>query len=304
MRYAVIGTGAIGGYYGGRLAHNAKDVHFLLRSDYTQVSNGGMRIDSVNGGFTLEHPYIYNEPTQMPKADVVLVCLKTTALASLPQLVTPILKEDTIVILIVNGIGVEEDVQNMLPSGTQLVAGMAFICSTKIAPGHISHQDYGPLSLASYSCRDTNRLNAVIDDFNSSDVPTTLVDYKEARWKKAIWNMPFNGLTVVMGADTHQILSSKKMRSQVIALMEEVVDAARADGVTTLDHSHIDTMIELTDHMTPYAPSTKVDYDRHRTMELYYLYTRPIEIARTCGAPMLKMELLEAQLYMRQELNE
>ena len=135
MKFGVIGTGAIGGYYGGRLAQAGEDVHFLVHRDYNEMKES-LRVDSINGSFIIEHPNVYISSNDMPKVDVVLVALKTINNMLLPTLLSPIIDNDTIVILLQNGICVEEDLEKMRPN-LQLVAGLGFICSTKIGPAHI-----------------------------------------------------------------------------------------------------------------------------------------------------------------------
>jgi 2-dehydropantoate 2-reductase len=78
--------------------------------------------------------------------------------------------------------------------------------------------------------------------------------------------------------------------------MMEVITTAQHLGVKNIDESFADLMISMTDEMTPYSPSMRLDYDFHRRMEIYYLYTRPIEMAREAGHPMPKLEMLEAEL--------
>ena len=78
MKYAVIGTGAVGGFYGGKLANAGKEVHFLMHSDYEYVQKNGLQIDSCDGSFHIDNPHVYNNTNEMPKADVVIVALKTT----------------------------------------------------------------------------------------------------------------------------------------------------------------------------------------------------------------------------------
>ena len=113
MKYAIIGTGAVGGYYGGRLANAGHDVHFLLHSDYAHVRKYGLQVESCNGSFHLPRPNIYNSVQDMPQADVVIVALKTTRNSLLSQLLPPLLHPKTLVLLIQNGIGLEADVQKM-----------------------------------------------------------------------------------------------------------------------------------------------------------------------------------------------
>ena len=295
MRYGIIGTGAIGGYYGAKLAHAGEEVHFLLHSDYEYVRQHGLHVDSCDGSFHLTDVNVYLHTEDMPPCDVVLVCLKSVNNGKLQSLLLPLLHAHTLVVLIQNGIGVEEDVQKMFPK-VQLAAGLAFICSAKTQPGVVSHQCYGSINLANYSCRDEAQMQAVVDEFRQAGIETGLVEYHEARWKKAVWNMPFNGMTVALHTQTDLLLKNKATRQLIREQMMEVVNTAQHLGVENLDVTFIDKMIDMTDAMTPYSPSMRLDYDFHRPMEIYYLYTRPLEIAREAGCPMPKLEMLEAEL--------
>ena len=161
MRYAIIGTGAIGGYYGAKLANGGAEVHFLLHSDYEYVLKNGLQVNSCDGSFHIECPNAYRRTEDMPQCDVVIVALKTTNNHLLPSLLPPLLKPDTIVLLIQNGIGVEASVEMMFPN-IQLAAGLAFICSAKTEPGVVNHQCYGNINIGNYSCRDAARYAAML----------------------------------------------------------------------------------------------------------------------------------------------
>ena len=295
MKYGIIGTGAIGGYYGAKLAHAGQEVHFLFRSDYEYVKQHGLQVDSCNGSFHLPQVNAYRATTDMPQCDVVLVCLKSVNNAKLQSLLPPLLHANTLVVLIQNGIGVEEDVQQQFP-GVQLAAGLAFICSSKTQPGVVNHQCYGSINLANYSCRDEALMQTVVDEFRAAGIETGFVEYNEARWKKAVWNMPSNGMTVALHTQTDQLLKNPSTRQLIREQMMEVVTAAQHLGVKNLDAAFVDKMISTTDAMTPYSPSMRLDYDFHRPMEIYYLYTRPLQIAREAGCPMPKLEMLDAEL--------
>ena len=295
MKYGIIGTGAIGGYYGAKLAHAGQEVHFLLRSDYEYVTQHGLQVDSCNGSFHLPQVNAYQSTLNMPQCDVVLVCLKSVNNAKLQSLLPPLLHANTLVVLIQNGIGVEEDVQQQFP-GVQLAAGLAFICSAKTQPGVVNHQCYGSINLANYSCRDEALMQTVVDEFRQAGIETGFVEYNEARWKKAVWNMPFNGMTVALHTQTDQLLKNPSTRQLIREQMMEVVTAAQHLGVKNLDAAFVDKMISTTDAMVPYSPSMKLDYDYHRPLEIEYLYSRPIAEARKAGYSMPKLEMLEAEL--------
>ena len=183
MKYGIIGTGAIGGYYGAKLAHAGQEVHFLLHRDYEYVRQHGLQVDSCDGSFHLDNVNVYQRAEDMPQCDVVLVGLKSVNNDKLQSLLPPLLHAHTLVVLIQNGIGVEEDVQQMFPD-VQLAAGLAFICSAKTEPGLVSHQCYGSINLANYSCKDEALMQTVVDEFRQAGIETGLVEYHEARWKR------------------------------------------------------------------------------------------------------------------------
>ncbi|MBE6281054.1 MAG: 2-dehydropantoate 2-reductase [Bacteroides sp.] len=295
MKYAIIGTGAVGGFYGGKLANAGKDVHFLLHSDYEYVKKNGLQIDSCDGSFHIAAPNVYNNTLDMPKADIVIVALKTTRNHLLNQLLPPLLHKETLVLLIQNGIGPEPELQKHFPD-LYLAAGLAFICSAKTEPGRVNHQCYGSINIGNYSCKNETLFKTMIADFIEAGIKTAEIEYNEARWKKAVWNMPFNGMTVVMNAQTNELLAHPATMQLIRRQMFEVIGAAKALGVKNIDESFADKMIENTLNMTPYSPSMKLDYDFHRPMEIEYLYSNAIAEAHRIGYSMPCLEMLEAQL--------
>ena len=152
IRYGVIGTGALGGFYGGMLARAGQEVHFLFRSDFEYVQKNGLRVDSILGDFHLPEVNAYRNSRQMPVCDVVLVCLKTTGNHHLPEIIRPLLHPESVVVLLQNGLGLEEDLSARLPE-VQIAGGLAFICSNKVGQGHIQHLDYGKLVVGSHNVK-------------------------------------------------------------------------------------------------------------------------------------------------------
>lgn len=258
-----------------------------------------MQVDSCDGDFHIDNVEAYQRTADMPKSDVVLVGLKSVNNHLLPELLAPLLKDDTIVVLIQNGIGLEEDLQQHFPQ-LHIVAGLAFICSAKVAPGRISHQCYGSINLGNYSTPKEN-FGALLQDMQEAGIQAAEVPYLEARWKKAVWNMPFNGMTVALNTSTDKLLKNPATRQLIYDQMMEVIGAANALGVEALSAEFADKMMQMTDDMVPYSPSMKLDYDYHRPMEIPYLYTRPIAEAKKVGFEMPKLAMLEAELKFIQE---
>lgn len=301
MKYAIIGTGAIGGYYGGLLAKAGSDVHFLLHSDYDYVKANGLQVDSCDGDYRLDHPHIYRQTADMPVCDVIIVALKTTANDLLPQLLAPIMHEGSLILLIQNGIGVEADLQRAMPQA-QIAGGVAYICTLKPEPGHITHLSNGRLLVGNYSCRDSDLIGRMMDDFAAAGIKAREMEYHEMRWKKAVWNMPFNGMTVAVGAPSAGSLIANSQMSRIIRrMMSEVIRAAQACGARNVDESYAEQMMEMTRKMPRFASSMKFDFDHHHPLELHYLYRRPIEEARAHGCEMPLISMLAAELAFLEE---
>lgn len=297
LKYAVIGSGAIGGYYGGMLAKANQEVHFLFHSDYEYVRNNGLRVDSVNGDFKIQPISAYQKTGNMPKCDIILVCLKSTNNNLLKDLLPPIIHKDSIVILIQNGLGLEADLAKDFPQ-LNIAGSMAFICSNKIGDGHITHMDQGSLNIGSYNCKDESILQTVCSDFITAGVECNIVNLEPARWKKLIWNIPYNGMTVVLNTTTDKLMENPDSRQLIYDLMIEVIRGANhvGKGRFSLPESLADTMMSLTDKMTPYSPSMKLDYDFHRPLEINYIYSKPLKEAHSAGYEMKETEMLEKQL--------
>ena len=295
MKYGIIGTGALGGYFGGRLARIGKDVHFLLHSDYDHVKANGLKVDSVKGDFVINPINAYKSTKDMPKCDVVLVCLKTTNNHLLPELLQPILHDETIVILVQNGLGAEEDLEAMMPD-LKIAGALAFICARKLGAGHIEHMDEGNLSLGAHSKINKLKLIEIADDMNEADIDTEIVDLNTARWKKLLWNIPFNGLSVVMNTSTDQLLANKHTKQLIYDMMQEVILAATSCGALLLPKL-ADQIISSTEAMVPYSPSMKVDFENKRQLELLYIYTKPIARAILQGVEMPRVSMLSKQLF-------
>ncbi|MBR6266101.1 MAG: 2-dehydropantoate 2-reductase, partial [Bacteroidales bacterium] len=213
----------------------------------------------------------------------------------LPSILKPLLHEKTVVVLVQNGMGMEQELSEQLPT-TSIVGATAFICTTKIGPGHIHHAEYGALTLAKH-CGDCDEIiKQIASDFENASVNVSVFDdLNSVRWKKLVWNIPYNGLTVALNAATDTLTNNPDSRKLVIDLMNEVVSAGRTCGAKISD-SFIDKMIMMTEKMTPYSPSMKLDFEAHRQMEIQTMFSNPIAIAKAHGFEMRKTEMLEQQL--------
>jgi 2-dehydropantoate 2-reductase len=300
MKYAVIGTGAIGGFYGGMLANNGADVHFLLHSDYQHVKEQGLRVDSIKGNFKLA-VNAYAKPEDMPMCDVVIVALKTTHNHLLQALLPQVVKPDGMVVIMQNGFAVEQVAADILPQAN-IIGGLCFIGSTKIGPGHIKHSDFGMVNLGQYmpdgsTAGITPELKLITEDFIAAGIDAKPIEnLSYLRWQKLVWNVPFNGLSVVLNSNTSKLLSQPDTRELLKSMMLEVIAAANACG-QSLNTSLAEAMLVNTEtNMQDYAPSMKVDFEHNRPLEINAIYQSMIARAAKSGVDMKLAKMLAQQL--------
>lgn len=306
--YAILGTGAVGGYYGACLQRAGLDVHFLLRSDFAHVRDHGIRVDSPKGDFSLPRVKAYARPGDMPRCDVAAVAWKTTENRFLAEALPQAVKPGGTVLVLQNGLDPERDAAPHVHGlGAEVLSGLCFLSSRKLGPGHVLHQDYGSITLAAYreaaeagggrqGAGVTAGMRAAADDFGKAGVEIRLHEnWRAARWRKLVWNVPFNGLCSLHGLDTRALLARPHLKDLARGLMEEVLAGAALEGCA-LPEGFADRMMEDTEAMVPYEPSMKLDRDAGRPMELDAIYARPLAAIRKAGGAAPLMESLLADL--------
>jgi 2-dehydropantoate 2-reductase len=298
--YAVVGLGAIGGYYGARLAAAGHPVHFLARSDAEHVRRHGLIVESPFGDIHLPDVSVFTAPEEVPPVDVVVLAVKTTDTEQAAKATAPILRDGTVVLVLQNGLGIEAAIADAL-EGTPVVGGMCFICSNKVGPGHVRHLDYGAVTVGEHTddprgAGITAAVDAIASDLEAAGLPTSRIEnLVTGRWRKLVWNIPYNGLSVVLDAGTDELMKDPATRALVEELMVEVLEAAEACG-HRIESDFIDYMMRTTDKMTPYKTSMKLDYEGGRPLEIDTIYGAPIDAARAAGYQMVRTAALYAQL--------
>ena len=229
-----------------------------------------------------------------------MVCVKTTTQGLLDQALGEALKDDGVVVVMQNGLNVETEAAAIV-GPDRVIGGMAFLCSNKIGPGHIRHLDYGLIRLGQYAADNKPRgitpaMRDFAADLEAAGIDAVLEDdLVLARWKKLVWNVPYNGLSVVLDTTTDQLMQTPATRALCEALMSEVVAGAAAFG-RTIEPAFVQQMLENTDKMVAYAPSMLLDYRADRPMEIEAIHGEPVRAAASKGVDLPLMQCLYRQL--------
>ncbi len=295
-RLAVIGAGAIGLYYGAKIARAGGDVHFLLRSDLAVVQREGITIRGLDEDFILPLVNSYARTADIGVCDIVLISVKTTSNADLLDLLPPVIGEHTLLVTLQNGLGNDEFLAGHF-GAHRILGGLCFACLIRVAPGVVESYDSGHVQLGAFVPECAKGLALVVGQFKTAGLSCSETnDLAMERWRKLVWNIPFNGLSVTAGGlNTEQILADHDLRAQTRVLMREVVAAAKACG-HALDEAVIEQQIVRSETMGPYKPSTLLDYEAGRPIELNAIWGEPLRRAKTAGARVPRLEELYRQL--------
>ncbi|WP_445939814.1 putative 2-dehydropantoate 2-reductase [Pseudomonas sp.] len=298
-RIGIIGSGAIGGFYGLMLARASFDVHFLLRSEFAAVASQGLQVNSaVHGNLHLDNVQAYQSAADMPPCDWLLIGAKTTSNAELAPLISQAAAPGAKVVLMQNGLAVEDELRPLLPDSLHLLGGLCYICAHRSAPGMVEHQALGSVNLGYHSgpASDADSRQQILEQgsalFQAAGLDSTaMAELNQARWQKLVWNVPYNGLAVLLNSATTALMGNADSRALIEALMQEVVDAAGACGYQ-LPAGFAGKLLAATDRMPDYLPSMYHDFALQRPLELHAIYAAPLAAAAKTGCAMPRTEML------------
>ena len=301
MNVLVIGTGAVGSFYGAQLAKSGARVSVVARSDYEQVRSSGIAIvsDAALGGYHFQPAAVVRDAAELSEPpDYVLLCVKVVEGVDRPALLKGALGPNTAIVLISNGVEIEDEIKIAFPEH-ELISGLAFICVTRTAPGTIWHQAYGRLVLGNYPTGLSETTQTLVAAFERSGIhclaSETIVT---ARWQKCVWNAAFNPLSVLSGGlGTDAILSTQE--TLVRAIMREICLIAEALG-HPLPPDTVDRQVDGTRAMPPYKTSMLLDFEAGRPMETEAILGNAVRAGRRAGVSIPHLESLYALMALRE----
>jgi 2-dehydropantoate 2-reductase len=299
MKIAIVGTGALGGWYAGLLAEAGHEVHCLARSDHEVINRDGLTLRNKGTQRIVRVASATPDPSQIGPCDLIVVTLKSTSNAALPGLLGPLLGPATLVVTLQNGMGNVEALAQLLPA-ERIVAGLCFVCINRLAPAVIDTTLAGYVRMAAA----VGPINPAVEDcvaiFAAAGVDCQAEASLEAvLWKKLCWNIPFNGLSIAGGSiTTDLILADPALNERAYLLMKEVQAAAVARG-HGFEYTHIKRQFVVTVGMGPYRPSSLIDFVEGRDVEVEGIWGEPLRRGQAAGVAMPETEKLVAEIKAR-----
>jgi len=225
-RIAVVGAGAVGGYFGGMLARAGAPVMFIGRPAFVgAVKQVGLQLDTVQFKESVKVE-ASTELSAVRGVEIVLFCVKTTDTAAIARELAPLLAENVLVVSMQNGVDNAEQIH--AASGLQALAAAVYVAASVPSPGTVKHVGRGDLVVGPRSVA-TERVASV---FERAGVPCRISDHLAAElWTKLVWNCGLNAISALGKARYGDILANEDARKLVEGAIFEVVFVAKAAGV-------------------------------------------------------------------------
>ena len=294
----VVGTGALGMYYGAKLAKSGISVTFLARRDLVHLQKHGIQVRCPYGDFHLHPVRAFGTPEEIGPVDLILVCIKTTANADLKKLIPPLLGSDTVVCTLQNGLG-NEELLATIAGRERVLGGVCHVCVSRPEPGVARNMACTDIKFSDLSGGDTPRARSLAKIFTEAGVGCTVApSIGSARWYKLVWNVPFNGLGIAGGPggrDTQQVLEDPTLHQEAKDLMREVLAASAKLGYPQ-EPGLIEKEIARTRTMGHYKSSSQLDWEAGKPVELESIWGEALRQGIAAGVPMPHLQKLYTKL--------
>ena len=301
-KIGLIGAGAVGGYYGLMLKKGGEDIHFHVRSNFEKVREDGFCLVHhlpERKKENIQNVPVYRNSTSIGICNWIIIATKATANKQVMELVRPMVDKNTSFLTLQNGMGNVEIIAESYGENRVIIGGLCFTCINRteqnriesILPGYVQFGQHGELL--------SEKGKSIVNAFERSGIRVRYADsLEEALWRKLCWNIPFNGLSIVGGGiTTDLIVANQELRKRARQLMIEIQCAAIAHGVT-IEDTFLDKQFELTEAMGPYRPSSLIDYQEGKPVEVEAIFGEALRKGQSKGAGMVALNKLYTELLL------
>lgn len=273
MKITVVGAGAMGSLFGGKLAAAGNDVvlYDINKEHVDAVNEKGLGIEDISTGkIEVTTPKATTDPETAASSDVIIVFVKSTATEAVARQFADIAGKGTIVTTLQNGVGNEEILRRCF-GGNRTAAGVTSEGATFLGPGKIRHAGKGPTSL-SMSNKENHRLKPLIDELNKAGFEAAVKENIENLiWSKLIINIGINALTALTGLHNGQLLDHQETKALIADLVEEAVKVVEAKGLRLTYDNPLEMVYAVCKKTAGNRSSMLQDFDRGTMSEIDFI---------------------------------
>lgn len=288
MRIAAMAAGAVGGYFGARMAAAGHDVFFIARgANLDAIKKNGLKIESVHGDMHLPKPNVTDDPAKVGPVDIVLFAVKLWDTEKAAELARPLVGAGSRLITLQNGIDSVERIAPIL-GAEQTVGGVAYIATVIDRPGVIKHtSSFAKLRFGRADKRADEKLQAFVDAGKAAKIDVDIsADIQRERWEKFAFLTAMAGSTAALRSTIGPIAADTELRGFFRKLMEEALAVGKAKGVS-IDPAYLEErMAFITTKVEPGMKASMAhDLERGNRLELDWLNGKVRELGRALNIP-------------------
>jgi len=288
MRIAVMAAGAVGGYFGARMAAAGHDVFFIARGAHrAAIEKNGLKVESVHGDVYLPKPNVTDNPAKVGPVDIVIFAVKLWDTEKAAEQARPLIGPNSRLITLQNGVDSVERIAPIL-GADQTVGGIAAIASVIDTPGVIKHtSNFAMMRFGHADRRADATLQAFAEAGKAAKLDVAIADdIERERWQKFIFLTAMAGATAALRSSIGPIMADPELRAFFRQLMEEAFAIGKAKGVA-LDPSYIESRMDFV--LNKVEPGMKAsmahDLERGNRLELDWLAGKVREFGRALNIP-------------------
>lgn len=287
MRIAIMAAGAVGAYYGARLAAAGNDVLFIARGAHlAAIRRHGLKIESVHGDLHLDKPNVTDDPKTVGPVDIVMFAVKLWDTEQAAEAALPLIGPDTRLITFQNGIDSVERIAPIVGAG-KTVGGVAYIASNMAAPGVIKHTSQFHHVRVGHADRHADpQLDAFVEAGKGAKLDVAISENIERElWEKFIFLSSITGATAALRSPVGPIFADPQTRAFYRQLMDEAWAVGRARGVA-IDPAYVDERFAFVSKIDPGIKSSMAnDLERGGRLELDWLSGKVSALGRELNVP-------------------
>jgi 2-dehydropantoate 2-reductase len=264
-RVAVMGTGAVGGYFGGMLARAGTTVTFIARPATAEaISRRGLFIDSVHFQETIRAE-ASSDPAAVANAELILFCVKTTDTAAVAKSILPHLAPTAVVLSLQNGVDNAEQIE---AAGIHAIPAVVYVAASVPEPGRIKHAERGDLAIGGPANRRAE-IERIAATFAKAGVACKVSDNIQVDlWNKFVFNCALNAPSAIAQVGYGPVAQNDWSREMTLAAARETIAVARAQGIELPEKDILERLVQFALKMGPVTSSTAQDIARGKRTEI------------------------------------
>lgn len=298
MKILIMGTGGVGGYYGGLLAQQGNDVTFIARGAHLQaIQQKGLLVKSIHGDFTVSPANATDDPAQAGPVDLILFCVKTYNTEEAAQSMLPAVGPQTAVMSLQNGIDAAERLGNIVGL-EHMIGGVTWLSAAVEAPGIIRQiSQFRRIVFGELDGGRSERIQSIDKVLKSIGITVEMSDViQKVLWTKLVFITAVSSIGALTRLPMGDYRTVPETRDLLTRIMQEVESLGRAQGVA-LDADVVQKWVEFVDNAAPpIKPSMQLDVESGRRTELESMIGIVGRKGRQLGVPTPVTDFVYASL--------